>query len=177
MRNGSPALTRKTETSIPKLRNHRRAQSDIVASTSAFTTALSTLLTISNIDRPTMVRIASAMSTMDLSPTACNSCDPSKLDVFQSSGCWKTKTAEEGRNGSGRNVGFNIRRKQIRLRRKVGKLLADDQVRQKLARGVGFEPTRPEGHGLSLKRTQGPRVNQALPPPRCSGLGCFAFMR
>src|SRR6267378_2341092 len=81
IRNGSPALTRKTETSIPKLRNHRRAQSDIVASTSAFTTALSTLLTISN---------------MDLSPTACNSCDPSKLDVFQPSACWKTRRLKKG---------------------------------------------------------------------------------
>src|SRR6266550_3296542 len=43
------------------------------------------------------------------------------------------------------------------------------QVGRSSTRGVGFEPTRPEGHGLSFETLKA-RALTALPPPRCPGL-------
>jgi len=57
-----------------------------------------------------------------------------------------------------RTVGFNIRRKQIRVERWLQKRRGMVRLLRRRARGVGFEPTRPGRVIGCLCETQGPRI-------------------
>lgn len=59
---GSSPLIKNTANSIPQIKNHLLAFSDMVLSTSAFMTALSILLITSNSIKPTTISILDSIS-------------------------------------------------------------------------------------------------------------------